>query len=202
MREEIENFFRAVLKENPSSFTDSFPYGEKLWMDYPVNYIEWYNFDMPSTILHSTVYLNFSHLLSLLVIDLMDEELSDKDGCTGLATLFIIGLLRSPSLNQQMRADVLEGFRLEEAGGNYTPENKAAMESYFSYLPDEKETGHCFSLWLKEVEAIYCRHGLKRTFINMVGIICCSLNIDDRTGFTILDLLYFWHKDREVNNNF
>lgn len=197
IREYIEFFFYSVLKENPPSFTDSFPYGEKLWMDYPVNHIEWYNFDMPILILRSSEYLNFSHLLSLLVIDLMDEELSDKDGCTGLATLFMLGLLRSSSLNQQMKTDLLDGFRKEEINGNHTPENGVIMDSYFSYLPDQKETEHCFNLWLKEVETLYCRHGLKRTFINMVGIICFSLNIDDRTGFTMLDLLYFWHKNRE-----
>jgi hypothetical protein len=64
--------------------------------------------------------------------------------------------------------DLLEGFRLEEVSGTHTPENRMIVDGYFSYLPDEKETGHCF-----------------------------NLNIDDEFSFIILDLLYFWYNDRQ-----
>jgi hypothetical protein len=197
VRVEIENFFCSVLKESPSSFTDSFPYGEKLWMDYPANHLEWYNFDMPVLILRSSEYLNFSHLLSLLIIDLMNEESSDEDGCVGLATFFMAGLLRSSSLNPQMITDILEEFRPEEINDNHTPENKAIIDSYFSFVPDKKETKHCFNLWLKEIEAIYCRFGLKQAFINLANIIRFSLNIDYRTNLIILDLLYFGYTRKD-----
>jgi len=92
---DIEVNIRRIIAEKPSKTIDNFEYGNRMWLNYPNNSINWNNFSFKTVLADINLFSSYSHYSTLLIISYFESErdITDED-IISLGFYFTISILK------------------------------------------------------------------------------------------------------------
>jgi hypothetical protein len=195
---EIAVFFQSYIDKNPSHSTQSTPYGQVLWGNYPNNTLTWDKFRIWE---HTDRYICFHQKTFRLATQLLENDFSDTNILSGVLYLAAKGLsCIEPDMRNNALSDALN--EVSEKIGNHksfestlqsiidNTDEYAICETIESYL-GENVTEYSPELveWLAEIKNVKDL-GLR----NFCSMICNMLGLSGLCSVLILKLLDVWQK--------
>ena len=195
MCHQIHDYFSKVIKNHPSEADSAIQYGNMIWMDYPNNSIAWNVFDIPDFLLENQEVCLFSMYMSLLIMDLYDEESSIYDNKKTIIFFLVLQLIKA------LNVDIATVFATANSEDNDvvdmiddTTDSLQTMSSYWDFNDD---TDSNFDLWLEQIKRINNSMNWGEKYHLLTSVICSQLDIlPSYLQSDIIPLLVKWNKWR------
>lgn len=202
---EIENFFRSFLEKNPTVSTKVFPYGKKLWCDYPNNSLAWNTF---KCINYTELLINFHQKTMQLALQLLDDDFSNDNIFTLVLYLTTKGLTYfDPNMQNSTASDalnkIMSDFRdyasvelalqsiIEQIDQQHMCE---AIQSYVE--EDSSEYSVELIEWLVAVENMQ-----EKEFKYFYDMTCYMTGLSGAYLILVLNLIAIWQKTSPTTAN-